>query len=313
MTMFAGQTSKRYQEEKKDVFAPVADLMVGVVFVFIILVLALSLHIVDDFENGVSRSVYDELKRDRDEKVSLLVEASASKKRLAEFVRYIQDTGVMPMLSRLAESNERRTKILNSLSERLEKEKIHVEIDRDNGTLRLDSARLFESSRADPTPEGASVIRLLGMALAEVTPCYLSGIQRPATCPEDRTSGILSAVYIEGHTDAAVIRRRIDRFRDNWDLSAARAIEAYKIVRESDPRISTLRNGEGKALIGVSGYAATRPVNSKNFKIDSGSEIVDEADRRIEVRLIMAIDREEVLATLGELNSRLEVLNADLK
>ena len=53
----------------------------------------------------------------------------------------------------------------------------------------------------------------------------------------------------------------MDRFRDNWDLSAARAIEAFKIVSAADPRVPGLRNTDGQALLGVSGYAETRPVH----------------------------------------------------
>ena len=40
---------------------------------------------------------------------------------------------------------------------------------------------------------------------------------------------------------------------------------------------------------------------------------VKEADRRIEVRLIMTVDRSEVQATLNDLNKRLESINADIR
>ena len=62
MAMFAPFQRRRDVEDRKDVFAPVADLMVGVVFVFIILVLALSLNIVDTAQN-VPRAWYDRLPR----------------------------------------------------------------------------------------------------------------------------------------------------------------------------------------------------------------------------------------------------------
>ena len=87
-------------------------------------------------------------------------------------------------------------------------------------------------------------------------PCYLASAARPANCPPEDGAGVLSAIYIEGHTDASPFRNTVDRFRDNWDLSAARAIEAFKII---SPRLSGLRNGDGKALVGVSGYAANTP------------------------------------------------------
>ena len=110
MTMFAPHRRRQEADEKKDVFAPVADLMVGVVFIFIILVLALSLHIMDDVQNAVPKSMYDEQKARADDlqgKLTNAIEAAArekeradreqaSRQRLADFVRYVQKTGVVP-------------------------------------------------------------------------------------------------------------------------------------------------------------------------------------------------------------------------
>ena len=119
--------------------------------------------------------------------------------------------------------------------------------------------------------------------------------------------------YISKGCSSAPFRNIVDRFRDNWDLSAARAIEAFKIVSASDPRIPILRNGDGKALIGVSGYAETRPVHEGLSILDRMVDQEREIDRRIEVRLVMSVDKEEVQATLKDLRERLERLDADLK
>jgi chemotaxis protein MotB len=355
MTMFAPYRRPADLEEKKDVFAPVADLMVGVVFIFIIMVLALSLLIIDDVKNAVPKSQYDQvvedlnhardqtnqvtaerdravedLKRAGDQIAQLTAERDqarnvaqqqaeradleqASRVRLAGFARYVRDTGVVPSLSRLAEADQRRTEILMKLKERLKAGSIQVDIDSENGTLRLPSTKLFESTKADPTSEGTEIIRTLGISIAEVVPCYLASSARPTSCPEANGAGILSAVYIEGHTDASPFKNTVDRFRNNWDLSAARAIEAFKIVSASDPRISGLRNGEGKALVGVSGYADTRPVHEGLSVQERMVDQIRETDRRIEVRLVMAVDKDEVQATLNDLRVRLEGLHADLK
>ncbi len=190
---------------------------------------------------------------------------------------------------------------------------IRVEIDAENGTLRLPSTKLFKSAKADPTPEGSAVIRSLGVAIADIVPCYLASTARPADCPDIEGAGVLSAIYIEGHTDAAHFRTAVDRFRNNWDLSAARAIEAFRIVSDSDQRIASLRNAEGKALVGVSGYAETRPTEEGLLPEQRLEEAVKETDRRIEVRLIMTVDQQEILSTLREINKRLEGLDVDLR
>ena len=327
MTMFAPHRRRQESDEKKDVFAPVADLMVGVVFIFIILVLALSLRIMDDVQNAVPKSMYEEQKARADDLDRKLADAivtiatekdradreQASRQRLATFVRYVQDTGVVPLLGRLVEANQRRTEILEKLRQRLVAGNIQVDIDVANGTLRLPSTKLFEVSKADPTPEGKEIIKALGKSIAEIVPCYLATQTRPPDCPAESGAGILSAIYIEGHTDAALFRNMVDRFRDNWDLSAARAIEAFKIVSAADPRVPGLRNADRQALLGVSGYAETRPVHEGMSTEQRMGDQAREIDRRIEVRLVMAVDKEQVQATLKDLTDRLEKLDADLR
>ena len=119
---------------------------------------ALSLHIMDDIQNAVPKSTYDEQKARADSLDHKLADAietiarekdradreQASRQRLAEFVRYVQTTGVVPILARLAEANERRTEILEKLRERLIAGNIQVDVDLENGTLRLPSTKLFE-------------------------------------------------------------------------------------------------------------------------------------------------------------------------
>jgi hypothetical protein len=78
----------------------------------------------------------------------------------------------------------------------------------------------------------------------------------------------------------------------------------------SDSRIPNFRNAEGKSLLGVSGYADTRPVAEGLSEKQRLEKNVMESDRRIEIRLIMAVNREEVEKTLRELNHRLDGLDA---
>jgi flagellar motor protein MotB len=285
--MFASRVHKIEEEEKKDVFAPVADLMVGVVFIFIIMVLALSLVMMED---AVPRPLYDQTAQ---ELAQVKIERDALKKRAAqfsEFVSFVKTEGVVPLLDRLAEADATRTKILQMLKDRLAAQGVNVEADFRSGVLRLPTGNLFESAQAD------------------VVPCFLPGAA--AACPPQSQGSLLNAVYIEGHTDAAPLRGGADRFRDNWDLSAARAIEAYRIARDSDPRVPNLKNAEGKSLLGVSGYADTRPVTDGLSEKQRNDKAVMETDRRIEVRLIMAVNRDQVERALRDLNQRLDRLDA---
>jgi flagellar motor protein MotB len=305
--MFALRHPRADDEEKKDVFAPVADLMVGVVFIFIVMIMAMALVMMDDV---VPRRTYDQVVL---ELADVKAERDALKtraERLADFVSYTKTQGVAPLLERLAEADATRTKILRMLKDRLAAAGVNVEADFRSGVLRLPTGNLFESAQADPTPFGRNVIRILGVTLAETVPCFLPGQAYQAACPPLTAGSVLNAVYIEGHTDSALFHGGADGLRDNWDLSAARGIAAYRIVRDSDPRIPRLKNADGKSLVGVSGYADTRPVAEGLSDKQRLEKSAMESDRRIEVRLIMAVNRDEVEKTLRDLNRRLDGLDA---
>src|SRR4051794_38199760 len=132
--MFAPYSRAIDTEEKKDVFAPVADLMVGVVFIFIIMVLALSLLMIDDIDEAVPKTVHDAVVAQLfAEKARFEAERAdreeAARRKLAEFVRHMRDSGVDPILGRIAKADKRRTEILEKLRDRLRASKFKVEID----------------------------------------------------------------------------------------------------------------------------------------------------------------------------------------
>jgi len=87
----------------------------------------------------------------------------------------------------------------------------------------------------------------------------IPGDDTPLAQCADKRKGRLEAVYIEGHTDATPIRTA--RFPSNWDLSAARASETFNRLVESYPGLGRLRNDRNERLIGVSGYGEYRPVD----------------------------------------------------
>lgn len=317
--MFSARVQKIEEEEKKDVFAPVADLMVGVVFIFIIMVLALSLVMMED---AVPRPLYDQTAQELAKTSQELAKTSqelettraenqkivARAEKLENFIAFLKNDHVASLLDQLAETDATRTKILEMLKERLAAQGVMVEADVRSGVLRLPTGNLFPSGEAEPTEHGREVIKILGSALADVAPCFLPDAPQQ-NCPKFLRGAVLNAVYIEGHTDSAPFHGASAGLKDNWDLSAARALAAFRIARDADPRVPALKNADRKSLLGVSGYADTRPVN------DHGPERADkatmEADRRIEVRLIMAVDRDAVAEILRDLNRRLDALDGD--
>ena len=314
------------EDSKKDLFGPVADLMVGVVFLFIIILIALSLSIKE--KNGVSyeeyqakvrelqalrkevvvlRSENERLRKDYDEVVSWLRYFDARERQLAEVVRFVKTGPLLSLLEKLTQADETRTLILSDLRSRLTALNVDVIVDPENGTIRLPSSKLFEVGRADPTPEGREVLQRLGSALQEILPCHLGAGGTSASCGKQGGVRLLNAVYVEGHTDAAVFSSPSGRHRDNWDLSAARAIEAFKLMRDFHPGLKTLKNADGEALLGVSGYAETRP--SGKELAQRMDERIREQDRRIELRLTMSADEKAIGRILDDLRGMVEKLD----
>jgi chemotaxis protein MotB len=233
-----------------DYFASMTDLMLGLVFIFVIVLMVFALEL-----------------REAEQRVA------TTEQRMTSAV------------SSLTESNLARSDLLEALA-RMLAGKLPVTIDAQDGSLQLGGDILFPSGSADVYPEALPKLALLGEALAKVLPCYSSAASGAAPLSQGVAAcglhhrGRLDAVYIEGHTDVTPIHTA--RFPSNWDLSAARAATTFSRLIEAYPALGTLKNDAAQALIGVSGYGEHRPVD------DSGSAAALQKNRRIELRFVMA-------------------------
>jgi flagellar motor protein MotB len=106
----------------------------------------------------------------------------------------------------------------------------------------------------------------------------------------------LESLFVEGHTDNIPIKTA--EFSNNWELSAARAVNTSLAIVDAAPRLVGLRNQGGSSLLGVSGYGENRPVAA------NGNEIGRGLNRRIDIRFIVAYPTEaqfrEVQDILGK-------------
>jgi len=220
--------------EEENYFVSMTDMMVGLLFIFIILVMYYALQF---------REVTEEL------------------------------TG----------ADNTRAEILQQIQASLKSKGVDVTIDTQNGILRLPDSILFDSGQDALKPDGQEKVARLAMALDEVLPCYTD---QAGSIPQRKDCAVsehrIESVYIEGHTDRDPFARG---GRDNWDLSAVRAINTYRAVAVARPGLTSLcaRKGDGacEPVLSVSGYGPQRP-------IDSGD--TDEAksrNRRIDLRIIM--------------------------
>lgn len=82
----------------------------------------------------------------------------------------------------------------------------------------------------------------------------------------DAVRGMTNPIRLEGHTDSQPIHQK--RFRDNWELSAARALAMLQLLNGTD--------GIARERLAIAGYADTSPVagneteegRSRNRRVD---------------------------------------------
>lgn len=189
-------------------------------------------------------------------------------------------------LDYLNQSRMLRTAMLEDIKSRLNKEGIEVEVDTEHGIIHLtENAIQFESGRSSlDNSEQRKLAKIAGV-LATVLPPFAAPIDSIST--ENKHSSKLESVFIEGHTDN-VPYRNAGQFRDNWDLSALRAIYVYRQFIAYQPILAMLKNSEAFPLFSISGYGESRPRNRHD------SPYADSANRRIDLRVIMAPPRQDL-------------------
>jgi flagellar motor protein MotB len=185
----------------------------------------------------------------------------------------------------LSSANRDRTALLDHIQKTLFDRGIQVEVDIKNGILRLPETLLFDSGRADFRVGGAAALKLVAQNLLAILPCYAavdsSTESKIAACgPSSDKRRPLEAIFIEGHTDNVPITTAA--FKDNWDLSIARAKNTYLELIKAAPVLETLTNEKSQQLLSFSAYSGRRPIASNEDANDRRK------NRRIDLRFIMA-------------------------
>ena len=194
-------TSIHYQEEESEesYFVSMTDIMVGMLFVFIILLMYFVFQIQNVTPNTVPEDWLKKAKAD-------LVQSQVRVKELEdEVARLKQNT-----LERyLAAADRDRMQILEDVKHSLSEAGINVQVIPDQGILRLPEEILFASGKSAITPQAQNAAKVLASALAKTLPCFSLG---PAGNPRRKcnpNASFIDAIFIEGHTDNKQVRNEI--------------------------------------------------------------------------------------------------------
>jgi len=306
-------------------FASISDLMVGVLFVFLLMLTVFALNFRDaEEEQQVQRSIYEQALRDleaarvearRQEEIARQEaenaraqqaiaqrEAENARQKEAENgrLRDLLEKAVAQLERDIESRQVLRVEMLQSLEKALTARGVRVRVDTRSGVLRLSGDLLFETGQADYRAEAGETVRILAEALADILPCYAAGASG------ERCEAILETVLVEGHTDRQPYRGMSPAQSQaaNDDLSARRALAVFKSLRQTRPLLGELRSSDDLPLLGVSGYGERRPLP------DSGGDtaLEFERNRRIDVRFVLTSRtsgeierlREQIRQVLGE-------------
>lgn len=260
---------RELEEEGGDgYFASVSDLMVGILFVFLLMLTVFALNY--QHEEEVSRKQWEaaqqraRLAEEKADRLHRLLEEAAAQVR-----REIEDRAAA------------RNRLLQKLQSALLDRSIPVSVDWEAGILHLQESVLFQPSDASLGLEQRKTVASLADALTRTLPCF-TAVTDQRDC-DQADLPVLETVLIEGHTD----KRRIvsGKYRDNDQLSTERALAVFGELLRVQPSLDALRNADGTyPLLGVSGFGARRPLPEAQGVTDADYAL----NRRIDLRFILA-------------------------
>jgi flagellar motor protein MotB len=199
-------------------FASVSDLMVGILFVFLLMLTVFALNYRDaEHDQKVEKTRYEEaVDRERKaERRKLDAEAfantqaalAAAERAENDRLRFLLNGAVTELQRDIEDREEGRQRLLSSLERALIAKGVKVYVDPASGILRLSDDLLFNSGEPFIHKDKLPTLRVLAEVLGRVLPCYSHGGNR-LDC-EPQATPILETVLVEGHTDRQRFRGRI--------------------------------------------------------------------------------------------------------
>jgi len=271
--------------EGENYFVSMTDMMVGMLFVFIILLMSFAL---------LFRQQTDVTNETRTSKI----------KHANEIERKLEDLEIeiTRQIDNIREAALLRQKLLNEIDAQLRRENLIVQVDESNGVLHLteDTIR-FRQNDASLSDGARQNVGKIARVLARVLPAYVSCLKGvSASSCQNQTKASVETVFIEGHTDT------VGPDDQNWVLSAQRAANTYRELTTGSRELRQFRNRSGQELLSISGYSSTRPIDPAN------TTAAWDKNRRIDLRFVMDTDPtaglEQIQGLLGRMRTAIEEL-----
>jgi len=280
--MLIDETSHETAEEGENYFVSMTDMMVGVLFIFIIMLMVFAL----------------EFRTHTQDQTNTAAEVA---KRLEEIRSKVQGE-----ITILDEAQKTRQRLLQELKDKMRTQGLNVQVDEANGVLRLtENAVRFQPGsyelvdpRTVPANQAMLNVAKIAEVLKDVLPTY-------AACRGDRVcattpNSTIETVFIEGHTDITGSPDLAVRERTNWLLSTFRSVNTYREVVAKAPELRGLRNSKGEEIISVAGYSSTRPIDPRDTP-EAWAK-----NRRIDLRFVMEVNSRQRLQEILKLTDEMK-------
>jgi chemotaxis protein MotB len=271
-------------------FISMTDMMVGMLFIFIILLMSFALLFRHQTDVQVKTT------KQQSNKIEV---AEAVGRELDE-----TESRISKRLDEIREASQLRLRLLTELRDQLSKEGLVVEISSSGDVLRLTEAAVqFPVNNFALIGDAKRNVGKIARVLARVLPGY-SICSRGRIPPQCRTPAQASVetVFIEGHTDETGIDDM------NWSLSAQRAASTYRELTTISPELRHILNRRQEEILSISGYSSTRP-------IDTAETLAARSrNRRIDLRFVMDTDAtsglEEIKGLLQKMRTAIQGLKS---
>lgn len=308
------------EESEDSYFVSMTDIMVGMIFVFIILLMFFVFRIRSTNEPMVPASTYESVVKQRNTAVkqrdAAVKQRDIALDEIAKLRKQIERLRRNPLEKYLQSATTVQGQILQTLKRDIVEsggmKPKDIKVVAEQGILRLTGDVLFPRGMSSITPgsPGDKAIQALALALSKVLPCFSIG---PASHPNKQCNPnavFIDNVFIEGHTDNQPIKGILaGGVSDNLTLSARRATNTEDKIYQYQPALlkmfSIVPSEEGQKLgnghsplINASAFGDTRPIVPN----DTGAG--RKQNRRIDVRILMYTPKTKNLDAVRKLLER---------
>jgi chemotaxis protein MotB len=262
--MVPEETAAHDDGDHQNYFVSMTDMMVGMLFIFIILLMSFALAFRQQTDVQLVRT------KEQTDKIEIAVDVGRKLDELESKIRR--------QLDEIREASQLRMRLLTEMKDRLARERLIVEISPSGDVLRLtEQAVLFPANQW--TLAAKDNVDKIARVMSRVLPAYAicaKTRQAPGCRSENQAS--VETVFIEGHTDETGPDDR------NWILSAQRAASTYRELTTVAPELRGILNRRAEEILSISGYSSTRRADT------SGNAAAWERNRRIDLRFVMDTD-----------------------